>query len=73
MTTDEIANLMLEKYRVGANEHLAHTAYADFFGELHTVFPGIIRGKFEFANLNHFTRMEALNMLKSQDIIQRVE
>jgi hypothetical protein len=31
---------MHSQYQEGANEHFAHTVYADFFGELHTFFTG---------------------------------
>jgi len=61
----DLIQQMFAEFQEGANEHLAHTAVADFFWELHTFFPDGIIWTLEFRGKNnHLTRMELLRTLR---------
>ncbi len=68
-SVDDIVSKMHSQYQDGRNEHCAHTAIADFLGELKSFFPGRVLGHFKISGTaNHTTRMQMLRQMKEAGI-----
>lgn len=71
-TWDDIVWRMQEQYQDWRNEHLHHTIYADFLGELHTFFPWVFKWKITLLDTDHITRIALLRMLLESAAIKKI-
>lgn len=66
MDGSDIRGLMGEHFQEKGDEHYWHSVYADIFGEIKTIFPGEIRGHFDFEGSNHISRVRMLQDLRAK-------
>ncbi|MBP7848278.1 hypothetical protein KA013_03630 [Patescibacteria group bacterium] len=63
---------MFPKYALGHNEHLAHSAIADFLGEKQALCASLdvqdIQAKITLSNTNHLFRVSALKQMFKDNI-----
>ncbi|MFC1728274.1 UDP-3-O-acyl-N-acetylglucosamine deacetylase [Nanoarchaeota archaeon] len=68
--TESVVKQMRPQYRGGRNEHLYHTVFCDFLGELYSFGSPDVKAKFELENTNHPTRIAALKQFERRGVFK---
>lgn len=66
MDGSDIREVMGKDFQKNGDEHYWHSVYADISGEIKTIFPGEIRGHFDFEGSNHVSRVRMLQDLRAK-------